>query len=80
MTVDEMSKALLETKNIKEPNSLSHGGDRVLIVKFDSDHRRSKSWGSYYDRKGNRSQSRSWKDVECTTVIRRDILEENVMS
>ena len=58
-TVDEVSLVLLETKNIKEPSSLSHGNDRVLTVKFDSDHARSKSREKRYnDRKDNRSQSR----------------------
>ena len=43
MTVDEVSMALLETENMKEPSSLSHGGDRVLIMTSDSDCVRSKS-------------------------------------
>ena len=37
LTVDKVSIALLETENIKEPISLSHGGDRVLTMKSYSD-------------------------------------------
>ena len=43
LSVDEVSIALLETENMKEPSSLSHGSDHVLTVKSDSDRGRSKS-------------------------------------
>ena len=59
LTVDEVSMALLETKNMKEPSSLSYGGDRILTVKSDSNRGRSKLQGRYYDKKDNHSQSRS---------------------
>ena len=42
LTVDEVSTTLLETENMKEPSSLSHGGDHVLTVKSYSDLGRSK--------------------------------------
>ena len=42
LTVDGVSTVLLETENMKEPRSLSYGGDRILTVKSDSDCGRSK--------------------------------------
>ena len=64
LTVDEVSTVLLETADMKQPCSLSHT-EQVLMVKSDASKGRSKTWGRYYERRDDRSQSSSWKDVEC---------------
>ena len=56
LIVDEVSTALLETKNIKQPSSFSHTG-QTRVMNSKSRHDRSKSRGRNYDRRNYHSQS-----------------------